>query len=57
VKCLTAFSSVFSGKHIKYKDIVKVIEGKEVKVEFDTPSILQYDGETITGVQEYTVNA
>lgn len=57
LKCLTAFSSVFSGKHIKYKDIVKVLEGKEVKVEFDTPSILQYDGETITGVQEYTVNA
>ena len=54
VKCLTAFASVFSGKHLKYKDIVKVIEGKDVKVEFETPSILQFDGETVTGVQEFT---
>ena len=55
VKCLAAFSSVFSGKHVKYTDIVKIVEGKDVKVEFDSPSILQYDGETVTGVQEYSV--
>ena len=54
VKCLTAFSSVFSGTHLKYKNIVTVLEGMDVKVEFESPSILQFDGETVTGVQEFT---
>ena len=57
LKCLIAFSSVFSGTHLKYTDIVKVMSGKDIKVEYDTPSILQYDGETVTGVQEFSVQA
>ena len=29
--------------------------GREVHVEFDRPTALQIDGETVTGVTEYTV--
>ncbi len=53
---LLAFSSVFSGNHVKRKGIVEEIMGSDVKVEFDRPTALQIDGETVTDVLCYEVH-
>lgn len=53
---LLAFSSVFKGKHLRYKSLVKEIKGSDVAVEFDRPTALQIDGETVTGVTRYEVH-
>lgn len=55
LKVITAFSTIFSGKHIKFKKNVKMFLGHDIKVEFDRPVPLQIDGETILNVKEYTV--
>ena len=57
IHTLIMFPSLFKGEHVKYKKHVDVIEGKEIKVEFDTPASLQIDGETILGVKSYTAKA
>ena len=54
---LMAFPSIFKGEHIKHTKHVKVIEGKEIRVEFDKPCALQIDGETVLGVTSYTARA
>ena len=55
LRALTVFPLIFSGKHIKYKDIVTIIKGNNIKVEFDRPSPLQIDGETVRNVSWYEV--
>ena len=55
LKALTAFSSIFEGKHVEHTDMVKIFTGKRVTVKFDTPTALQIDGETVSGVTEYSV--
>ena len=57
IHTLIMFPSLFKGEHVKYKKHVEVIEGNEIKVEFDTPASLQIDGETILGVKSYTAKA
>lgn len=57
LKALMVFPSIFKGEHIKHTDIVEVLTGKNVTVEFDRPTALQIDGETILGVTKYTVHA
>jgi diacylglycerol kinase family enzyme len=52
IRTLMAFPSIFKGEHV-YKKCVTVIEGKDIKVEFDGPRPLQIDGETILGVTSY----
>lgn len=54
IATLMNFPNIFKGVHIKKEKKVFVCEGKEIKVEFSHPSSLQIDGETITGVTEYT---
>lgn len=54
---LIMFPSLFKGEHIKYKKHVEVLEGREITVEFDRPTPLQIDGETIVGVSSYTAKA
>lgn len=44
-RLLLAFSKVFNGGHVKYKDIIQIYEGYDIKIEFDKPSSLQIDGE------------
>lgn len=51
---LMAFPSIFKGEHIKHTKHVKIIEGKEITVEFDKPCALQVDGETVLDVTSYT---
>ena len=53
---LLAFLSVFKGKHVRYKSLVTQLKGSNVTVEFDRPTALQIDGETVTDVLSYTVN-
>lgn len=57
IKALMTFPSIFKGEHIKKGKMVKVFTGKEIKVEFDRPTALQIDGETIKNVTSYTVRA
>lgn len=57
VKILTIFPSIFKGEHVKHRDVVTIIPGREVDVEFDTPCALQIDGETIKNVKKYKVIA
>ncbi len=40
---------------VKLTDIVDIRKGHEVTVEFDKPTALQIDGETIKNVKQYTV--
>ena len=56
IALLIAFLSVFKGAHVKYKHLVSEIMGSDVKVEFDRPTALQIDGETVTDVLEYEVH-
>lgn len=55
LKTLMVFPSIFKGEHIKHKNMVEVLSGKEITVKFAKPQSLQIDGETILGVTEYTV--
>lgn len=57
ITTLMRFKSIFSGEHIKYKKMIHVFTGKEITVKFDRPTALQIDGETVSGVTEYTVHA
>lgn len=54
LKTLMIFPSIFKGTHIKHSDCVDILEGSEITVEFDRPTALQIDGETILGVTSYT---
>ncbi len=56
IRALTAFPSIFKGKHLKYTELVHVFTGKDVSVEVDEPASLQIDGEPVHGVTIYTVN-
>ncbi len=57
LKLLVLLPSALKGEHIKYTKYVKVIEGHKIKVEFDKPTALQIDGETILDVTEYEVES
>ncbi len=57
IKTLTVFPSIFKGEHVKHTEMVKIITGHEITVEFDRPTALQVDGETILDVTSYTVSA
>ncbi|MCR5652973.1 MAG: diacylglycerol kinase family protein [Ruminococcus sp.] len=52
IPTLIAFPKIFEGKHVD-KKMTTVLEGKKIKVEFDRPTALQIDGETVLGVTEY----
>lgn len=53
LKTLMIFPSIFQGKHLKYTQAVTIFEGKDIQVEFDRPSPLQIDGETVHNVRSY----
>ena len=55
IKALMVFPSIFKGEHVKHTEMIDVIAGHNVRVEFDRPTALQIDGETITGVTSYSV--
>ena len=54
LRTLCVFPSIFKGEHIKHTKMVAVHTGNEITVEFDRPTPLQIDGETMLGVTKYT---
>lgn len=57
LKTLMVFPSIFKGEHIKHEKYIKIIKGHHIIVEFDRPTALQIDGETVSGVMKYEVIA
>ena len=57
LRTLCVFPSIFKGEHVKHKNMVAVHTGHEITVEFDRPTPLQIDGETILDVTKYTARA
>lgn len=55
LKALMVFPNIFKGEHVKEEKIVKIYKGHSVTVEFDKPTALQIDGETIRNVTSYGV--
>ena len=55
LKIVTLFPTIFKGNHIKYKKYIDIFTGHNISVKFDIPTAMQIDGETVTGVTEYTV--
>lgn len=53
LRALAAFPSIFRGEHVKYRNMVQILTGRHIRVEFDRPTPLQIDGETILDVTEY----
>ena len=51
---LLHFPSVIRGTHAKYTKYCDFFTGREITVELDEPTSLQYDGETIPSVTVYT---
>lgn len=57
LKTLIAFPGIFKGSHVRRTDMVEIRSGQRITVEFDRPTALQIDGETVSGVRKYTVTA
>ena len=51
---LAVFPSIFKVEHIRHEDMVEVLSGHSISVEFDRPTPIQIDGETIPGVSGYS---
>lgn len=56
LRALMAFPSIFKGELQKNTKIVDERSGKDIYVEFDRPTALQIDGETIKNVTKYEVH-
>lgn len=56
-RLLYIFPSIFKGEHVKFKSACSVLSGKNITVEFDRPTPLQIDGETVCDVEKYTVSS
>ena len=54
LRTLCVFPSIFKGEHIKHTKMVAVHTGKKITVEFDRPTPLQIDGETVLNVTRYS---
>lgn len=57
LKTLVVFPSIFKGEHVKHTEMVSVMTGHEMTVQFDRPVALQIDGELVLNVTEYTVRS
>lgn len=57
LRTLCIFPSIFKGTHVKHKKQVAILTGHEITVEFDRPTPLQIDGETILDVTRYTARS
>ena len=55
LKTLAVFPSIFKGEHVRHGEMVEVLTGHNIRVEFDRPTPLQIDGETILDVLAYEV--
>ena len=53
LKSLAVFPSIFKGEHVRRTEMVTVLTGRDITVEFDRPTPLQIDGETVPDVTGY----
>lgn len=53
LRTLLVFPSIFKGTHIRKHDVVEILTGRDITVEFDRPTALQIDGETVLDVSSY----
>lgn len=56
IRTLMVFPSIFKGEHVKHTKQVAVLTGKNITVEFDRPTALQIDGETVLNVTSYSAS-
>ena len=56
IKALTVFTGVKKGIHVKHTEMVEILEGYDISVEFDAPCDMQIDGEVVRGVTSYSVH-
>jgi len=56
LKLLANFSKVFTGKHVTLTKMIEILTGNEVYVEYEKPTALQVDGETVRNVAFYKVS-
>ncbi|MBQ9958887.1 MAG: diacylglycerol kinase family protein [Oscillospiraceae bacterium] len=54
LRIMRLFPTIFSGKHLKYTDLVHIVKGHEITMCFDEPACAQIDGETFMGITELT---
>ena len=57
LRTLLIFPKIFKGEHVKNKKMSTILTGKKITVTFTHPMALQIDGETVTNVTTYTVEA
>lgn len=57
LRTLCVFPSIFKGNHVKRRAMVDVLSGHSITVEFDRPTALQIDGETVRNVTKYQVES
>ena len=57
LKTLAVFPGIFKGEHVKHTEMVEILTGDEITVEFDRPTALQIDGETVKNVTSYSVKS
>lgn len=57
LRSLIVFPNLFKGTHVDHPKVVSILTGSEITVEFDRPTPLQIDGETIVDVTRYTAKA
>lgn len=57
LKTLMIFPSIFSGTHVRHTKQVEILTVHRIHVEFDRPTPLQIDGETIPDVTAYDISA
>ncbi len=55
LKTLIVFPGLFKGAHVDHPEMTELLTGKEITVEFNIPTALQIDGETVLGVTSYTI--
>ncbi len=56
LRLLRILPTIFKGEHIKFKKYIKQYTAKEVTIIYDKPCAMQIDGETVTGVKEYSAS-
>ena len=57
LKMLSVFPKVFTGKHIKYKDMISFYEGNDIEIVFSKYEDMQIDGEVIEKVKSCKVKS
>lgn len=54
LKTLIFFPMIYTGEHVKKKDMITILTGKKIHVEYTRACTGQVDGDTILNVREYT---